>query len=293
MSDPTSAQQWNEVRTAFASSIMVDTALSSLAENLDGPEWPGANKVDCPADYIDLDYDDTVELLTSHGYPANSIEILITILQETLAFDDPFGDMVEHSESASAASNPILDNLKKLEIPEDFPIRFSSLSADTLEFCNLEKLETIGAFAVFAQGMSQSVIVGGDFRSLLNALSHVDETTIAKFLPFRPGQKGLHLVEALGATVDGMSSLQRQGIAARGAAVPLKVESRVEALVSYFKDDLAQIEARVADGVALSREVMSLQSPATEPLVVKLLEPHVAGAVPEKKSGWFGRLFGR
>ena len=29
-------KDWNEVRAAFASSIMVDTQISSLAQNLDG-----------------------------------------------------------------------------------------------------------------------------------------------------------------------------------------------------------------------------------------------------------------
>ncbi len=143
------ASQWNEIRTAFASSIMVDTALSSLAENLDGPEWPGRYKVDTPADYIDLDYADAVALLDANGYPDGTIDVLIVILQETLAFDDPFGEMVETSEAAAEQGNPILENLEKLRIPADFPIAFTALSADTKEFCQREELGTLGAFAVF------------------------------------------------------------------------------------------------------------------------------------------------
>ena len=55
----------------------------------------------------------------------------------------------------------------------------------------------IGAIqAMKAAGMDmKNVIVGGDFRKLLNALSHVDEGALAEVLPFRRGQKGLHLVE--------------------------------------------------------------------------------------------------
>eukprot|EP01035_Chromulina_nebulosa_P052927 gene52927-72240_t len=34
------AKDWDEVRAAFATSIMVDTAISSLAQNLDAPDWP-------------------------------------------------------------------------------------------------------------------------------------------------------------------------------------------------------------------------------------------------------------
>ena len=40
----------------------------------------------------------------------------------------------------------------------------TALEPGTLEFCKLERLTTLGEFAVFAQNMSQNVIVGGDFR---------------------------------------------------------------------------------------------------------------------------------
>ncbi len=273
---------------------MVDTALSSLAENLDGPEWPGQGKVDSPADYIDFDYDEAVTALDERGYPPGTIETLVTILQETLAFDDPFGDMVSHSDAAAAAENPLLDNMKKLGFPADFPIRFSFLSSGTLEFCELENLETLEAFAVFAQGMSQNVIVGGDFRSMLNALSHIDEATLAKFLPFRPGSKGLHLIEAVGGLVRGLKPIERDNISQRGAAPSATLEGEVAKRVKYFAADVAALEKSIAEGTPLSRSVMVLQEPAIEPIVAKLLEPHIAGAVPEKKkSGFFSRLFGR
>ena len=47
-------KDWDEVRSAFASSIMVNTALSSLAQNLDGPDWPVKGKDETPAKYVDL-----------------------------------------------------------------------------------------------------------------------------------------------------------------------------------------------------------------------------------------------
>ncbi len=89
-------------------------------------------------------------------------------------------------------------------MPENFPISLTALNADTVEFCKLEDLKTLGEFAVFAQGMSQNVIIGGDFRKFLNALSNLDEITLTEILPFRKGSKGLHLVEALGAGHPGL-----------------------------------------------------------------------------------------
>ena len=294
MSDPVAAKKWDEARTAFASSIMVDTALSSLAENLDGPEWPGQGKVDSPADYIDFDYEEAVTALAERGYPAGTIHALITILHETLAFDDPFGEMVEHSDAVAETTNPLLENMNKIGISPDFPIGLTSLSADTKEFCALEKLETLGAFAVFAQGMSQNVIVGGDFRSLLNALSHVDEQTLAKFLPYRPGVKGLHLVESVAALVRETKPLERNKLAQPGTAPGSVLAAKIAERVAYFAAEVLALEQGVTQGVPLTRAVMVVQDPALEPIVANLLASHVAGAIPEKKrAGWFSRIFGR
>lgn len=293
MSDSELSAQWDSVRTSFSTSIMVDTALSSLAENLDGPEWPGADKKDSPADYIDLSYEEAVELMNSRGYPEGTMAELVTILSETLAFDDPFGDMVEHSEAAAEAENPILENLQKLQIPEGYPIELSSLSSDAKEFCELEKLGTLAEFAVFAQGMSQNVIVGGDFKTLLNALSHVDEKAIAQFLPFRPGQKGLHFVEAIGGVAKGLRKLEREKIKS-GGDISIEITARVGKVAKYFEKDLAALQGRIAVGGDLAREVMVLQDPDSEVIAAQLIRPHMPSAPkPAKKSGWLGRLFGR
>lgn len=292
MSDPNLSAQWDEARTAFASSIMVDTALSSLAENLDGPEWPGTGKKDSPSDYIDLSYGEAVEMLALRGYPDGTIGELIAIFTETLAFDDPFGDMVEQSETAAETENPIIENLAKLEIPGDFPIRFTSLSKEAQEFCELEKLSSLSEFAVFAQGMSQNVIVGGDFKTLLNALSHVDEKSITQLLPFRAGHKGLHLVEAIGGLVRNLRDLEREKLTA-GEEPSIALIGKVAELTKHFSADLEALVARLKSGVELTREVMVLQDPANEPLVISLLEAYVPVAEQPKKTSWFGRLFGR
>jgi hypothetical protein len=271
------AKDWDEVRGAFASSIMVDTALSSLAQNLDAPDWPVKGKDETPAKYIDLSFEEVTELLQLKGQKPERLDQLVSILKETLAFDSPFGEMVTQTEAASARDNPLLKNLAKLGIPENFPIALTSLDAGTLEFCKLEKLATLAEFAVFAQGMSQSVIVGGDFRKLLNALSNVDEAVLAEVLPFRRGAKGLHLIEAV----------------AQAAKTP-DAAARVELATTWFRDELAAIEQELAAGGSLPRLFVSLGHPATEARAAELLKPHLRLPVAEKKkSGFFGRLFNK
>lgn len=274
------AQDWDEVRTAFSTSIMVDTALSSLAQNLDAADWPIRGKSETPASYIDLNFEEVVELLQLKGQKPERIDQLVGILKETLAFDSPFGEMVTQTEVSSARENPLLKNLVKLGIPENFPVTLSGLEAGTLEFCKLERLFTLGEFAVFAQGMSQNVIVGGDFKKLLNALSHVDEGALAEVLPFRRGAKGLHLVEAL-------AHATRTADAA----------ARAEVATTWFREELADIEKDVAAGGSLARHFVVLGDVEVEKGAAALLKPYLhpaAGRPVEgatKKSGLFGWLF--
>jgi len=265
-------KDWNEVRAAFAASLMVETSLNSLAQNLDGPEWPIKAKDETPAKYIDLGFAEMKEMLALKGMPDNA-DFLISILKDTLAFDAPFGDMVEQSQASAEKDNQMLKNMAKLGIPESFPIELTALDSGTVEFCAMEKLSTLGEFAVFAQGMAQNVIVGGDFKRLLNALSHIDEKTLAKLLPFRPGATGLHLLEAL----------------AQASRIPdpAAKDARVKRAFELFKDEHAAIERELAAGTPLARILMVLGNPAAEAAAGALLRPAKA------KGGFFGSLFSR
>ncbi|MBL9186478.1 MAG: hypothetical protein JNK23_03275 [Opitutaceae bacterium] len=274
------AKQWDDVRTAFSTSIMAETSLQSLAENLDLPAWPIKGPGQTPSTYIDLTFDELVETFAAKGQPPELVDNLILIIKETLAFDSPFADMVENAESASARENPLLKNMTKLGISENFPIALTVLDGDTLEFCKLEQLSTLGEFAVFAQGMSQNVIVGGDFKKLLNALSHVDEAMLAQVLPFRRGHRGLHLIEAVG-----QAARAKDG------------ETRVELATAWFSDDVATIEKDLAAGGTLERQFSAITNPEIARRAADLLRPHlrlpVAAQATPKRSGWFARLFGR
>ena len=286
------AKDWDEVRMGFHTSIMVDTSLNSLAQNLDAPDWPLHGKEETPAKYIDLGFEE-LQLVPGLAAHPERVDHLITILRETLAFDDPFGEMVDQSTALGDRENPLLKNLAKLEIPTSFPIEFSMVSADTKEFCQLEKITTLGEFANFAQSMPPHVIVGGDFRTLLNALAHVNEEALAAILPFRPGSKGLHLPEALGQLVESMPvgerlalfkrlggrlTAEEQEKAARLDRNELKqVESglreRAARVIDVFKTELDELTASLKEGGSLERYLVVLEDPVQEALAMELLEP--------------------
>lgn len=278
-----SEKDWDEVRTAFASSIMVDTPISSLAQNLDGPVWPVKSKDETPAKYIDLSYGEALELLALKGQTDDKLDLLISIMKETLAFDSPFGDMIEQSAAANERDNPLLKNMNRIGIPVKFPISLTSLSADTLEFCKLEDLKTLGEFAVFAQEMSQNVIIGGDFRRLLNALSNLDENTLSEILPYRKGTKGLHLVESL----------------AQATRTPDPMAKANEA-AEWFTDDFSLLKKDFSEEAAISRHVGVLNDVALEKKVMDLLRQLIkpgawasVEATPRKTGflGGFRRIF--
>jgi hypothetical protein len=273
-------KDWDDVRTSFASSIMVDTQISSLAQNLDGPVWPVKSKDETPSRYIDLSYGEALELLALKGQSADKLDLLISIMKETLAFDSPFGDMVDQTEAASVRDNPLLKNMARIGIAEDFPISLTALSPDTVEFCKLESLQTLGEFAVFAQGMSQNVIIGGDFRKLLNALSNLDEVTLMEILPFRRGTKGLHLVEALGQATRQTNPMPK----AKEAS-------------AWFADDFAQLKKDFSDGTGVARQLGVLNNVPLEKkvadLIRQMIKPGSGGSADAEtgKPGFFKRFF--
>ena len=290
------AAAWDKARAAFAKSIMVDTPLASLAADLDVPPWPVNQADETPAAYIYLPYAQAVGALASRGLPPAQLGQLITILTETAAFDEPFGDMMDLKSDPgdSDRDSPLHKNMARLELPADFPLALTGLSESTVELCRVEKVDTLGQFVTFASRLAQSVIVGGDFRELLNALAHKDEQTLARFLPFRPGAKGLHLLEALVLEARLLDASSRAAVSADPLAAPAAIRSRVSRLVAWFPAELDALRAASAAGAPTAQLVASVGDAALRPAVAGLLQPHLPPppAPPKPRSFW-SRLFGR
>lgn len=316
-------KDWNDVRTAFATSIMVDTSLNSLSQNLDGPPWPIKGKDETPSKYIDLTFAETLDLLALKGQPPERLDDLIAILRDTLAFDQPFGEMVEQVESATKQDSQLVKNLVRIEVPTDLPIAFLALSTDTRDFCRREKIGTIREFAAFSQNLAQNVIVGGEFRTILNALSHLDEKTLSGYLPLRAGAKGVHIPEALAQTVRAQPAPIQAALAKKAGAKlspteqallpqaePRLVETAEAALRQYatevlaspfYQASLEQLNREIVDGASLDRLMTPIGHAPTEKVVAHILAPLLKAkktiqdatlSAPAKK-GFFARLFSR
>jgi hypothetical protein len=313
--------EWDEIRKKFRHSIMAATPLTSLAQNLDTEEWPHSGEEEKPSKYIELSYEELLMMPEIAG-KAEKADHLIGILKETLAFDDPFGDMVSQVEETAAKDNPILKTLGRLNIPATYPMALANFSEGTRIVCASEGVKTIGEFANLGQQMSTRVVLGGDFRNALNALTHGDEEGMGLFLPFRKGSTGLHLAEAIGLISAGLPRPEQLGLAkaygaklspAEGAAARNLTKEQVEkieaglrktltAALDWFKDQRTDLEKHLQDGGTYERYFVVINDPAREAIAAKLTAGAVkvaakpaaaASSGEQKKGGLFSRLFGK
>ena len=257
LNPPTTAKDWDDVRTSFSSSIMVDTSISSLAQNLDGLEWPFKGNDEKASTYLDYTFGELRAEFEGRGNPG-AADLLIQILRETLSFDEPFGEMVKQTEVAKPRDNPMLKTLSRLQIPENFPLELMGFDSSTRDLGRLEQVETIGQFALFAQNVSQNVIVGGTFRELLNALAQVDEKALSRFVPLRNDDTGLHFFESV--------------VQATRSTDPT---AHLAAAMTWFSAEVAQWRRdAAADSTFVSRQLGTLNDAALQKLVANLLAPH-------------------
>jgi len=317
----TEQAEWEDIRLRFFNSLLVDTPIHSLIQNLEmGVSWPIEGPQEVPSKYIDFGWEEVNEVPGIAGHPER-LNLLITVLRETIAFDDPFGEMVTTVESATDRDNALERTLEALQIPKDCPLRFGALSEETLSFCEGEGVTTVGEFANFAERMAQNILVGGDFKAALNALVTQDELGVARYFPYRPQEKGVHLVEAIGLRVGQLSEEARHSLLKRysfkrpgfsyekarlGREDVLRLEQKLEAEVRemgrYFNTEIQAILVQVGVGICLDRRFVVLNDEEIEFIssallarVMKLGQEHAPTPrqVAPRSRGFFARLFRR
>jgi hypothetical protein len=294
----TTPEQWDELRLTFHRSLMVDTSLASLAQNIDGCVWSEDGADEKPAAYVDLTYQEVLARLRARGLPPALIDDLVDILRGTLSFDESFGAMVEIAGKAEARTDPVQRNLERLGIPPDFPVELCCFTPGTVQFCAREDLVKLIDFLMFSRGASRQVIVGGEFRDLLNAIVHIDEFTIARLLPFRMKTSGLYLVESVGLLVRPLGIEERVMLARNPAGAPEELKHQVARRVEYFHDQAEHMRGLLKGGMAMPRIVVSLDDLSLESAVAALLGQHISPArvteaVKPAKRSLLDRLFRR
>lgn len=309
-----SAKEWDRIRDRFRRSMMVKTEVYKLAQNID-VNWPLRGTDEIPLKYVPLSYD---ELMMTPGIAEKPerARLLADILVETMAFDDPFGEMAEHVDSSSKHDESAAKAMRELGIPAEFPIALCNVSQETREFCVNESLTTIGDFIDFTQNMAQSVVVGGDFRAFLNSFVHQDEEAIAHYIPMRIGRKGLFLTEALGQAVDRLGKEEylyfleayegepaaddRKGVRKlredEGNAAKRRIRQELSAVFEWFSEEADLLKDALAEGgTSVDRFFMPLENPNMEKIAKGFARLCLENdeESTKKKSGFFRRLFRR
>jgi hypothetical protein len=313
MPEKYSAEEWEHFRNRFFNSMLNDTQVAALGQNV-GVSWPFKGSDETPAKYIEFDFE---ELQSVPGLIGKKTRIkkLMDILRETLAFDDPFSDMVDIFEAESEKDDAFERILAKLEIPSLYPAALIHFSAETEELLKAEGVETLIQTIQFGQNLARNVVMGGDLKSFLNGLAHTDMASIVKHLPYRRNERNLHLAEAVGLIARDLEEpvqlelLSQAGVALtddeeairkRASQVALDAALktamlRFDALCVWFTDEAADLELICTTNGSVERYFMPIDEPRRERIAATLARAKF-GITESEGRGLLGKisgLFGR
>jgi len=302
-----SAEEWEYFRKRFFNSILNDTQLAALGQNV-GVSWPFKGSDETPAKYIEFDF---VELQSVPGLIGKKTRIkkLMDILRETLAFDDPFSEMVETVDAETAQDNAFERILAKLGIPNNYPASLIHFSTDTKELLKAEGIETLIQTIQFAQNLARTVVIGGDLKSFLNGLAHTDIVSIIKYLPYRHNERSLHLAEAVGLIArdldeavqlellsqagvyldeDEEEIIKCAGTVAFDAALKTALV-RFDALCIWFSEEAADLERICTTTGSVERYFMPMNEPRLERVAATLARAKFGNTETEGR-GLIGKI---
>jgi len=305
-----SVEEWNHIRKRFFNSILNETEIVKLGQNV-GISWPFKGSSETPAKYIELEFDELQSVPGLIG-KMSRIKTLMDILRETLAFDDPFGEMVDAVETESLEDHTFELILIKLEIPANYPADFIHFTEKTRELLRREDVNTLIECINFGQKAADKPEIGDDLKTFINCLAHYDEEGVAKRLPYRRGNRGLYFAEAIGLICEDLIKPAKLQLIQKGGAslndeesqiLSAADESTIEDSIKSALEQLAKVadwftaeasdlkEIYTAEG-SPERYFIMINEPERERIAVQLARLYY---LPEggNKSGFIGRLFGK
>ncbi|PXA04181.1 hypothetical protein DDZ13_09085 [Coraliomargarita sinensis] len=306
-----SAKEWDYIRKRFYNSILNETEIAKLGQNV-GISWPFKGKDETPAKYIDLEFEELQSVPGLVG-KMSRVKVLMDILRETLAFDDPFGDMVDTVENESQEDDTFNRILEKLEVPMDYPAEFLHFSKETEELLQSEDVKTLMECVHFGQNIARNAVMGGDLKSFLNSLAHKDEKAMSTHMPYRRGERGLHLAEAIGLICRSLNTstqlhlLQVGGVTLTGeeqqklaSSSKLDIEGSMKRALDklsrvgeWFSAEVPDLEQTFTTEGSPERYFISINDARIERMAVELARLKFAPEEEKKSSGFLGRIFGR
>jgi len=305
------ADDWEDIRKRFVNSSMMDAELSALGENA-GIDWRGPGSDTTPDELVVLSYDELLMHPTINGNP-NRLERLIDIFKETLAFDDPLGALIGAGDEEEDPAAEIMERAKKMGLNEEYPIELIPLSAPTRDFCEGEQISNLGQLLRMGSRLAGNIVIGGDFKDILNAVSSDNKPVLQRYLPIRAEINGFQLPEALGLLPSHTEEAVRLGLFRKFGGVLTskesgqagsvsevrqdealeKLETLTQQTLDYFTDHKDELDRAAREADALRQYLSVLKNEVKEKIAFALVWKHYQGQYPKSRVSFLGRLFGR
>ena len=306
-----SEAEWAYLRDRFADSVLKEVEIAKLGQNV-GLSWPFRGSDETPAKYVELGFDELASVPGLVGRRSR-VRRLMDILRETLAFDDPFSEMVDMVEAGQETDDTFEKVLRKLGVPLEFPVDRMHFSTETRALLRERGAKTV-IDAVHAGRTAEAEAegaAGNDLKRFVNSLAHEDGGSIGGFLPYRPGEMALHFIEKIGlvaADLDAAARLEllRQAgrtLTEKEAAIVEEAGSlHTEAALKAAIDEIKASEPWFPEGAKALVEAFSLETaperlfiamdkPDLEPVAVELGRAYAESVNPRKR-GLRGKFFG-
>ena len=300
---------WERLRERFAGSEMRDMELSILGQNA-GKSWPFKGSDETPAKYLEFDFEDLGSVPGLIG-KKRRVQILMDILTETLAFDDPFADMADKVEADGEHDVTYERVMVRFEIPEEYPARFMAFDAEGRALIKEQGCETLGEVVRFIADLPYDSTSAADLKSFLNLLGHKDELGIGRYIPYRRGKFGLHLAEAIGLIAANVpENLQLELLSQTGlelkpeeaaqleASSTLTLEGQLktaleqlDAISEWFADEAAGLQQLIEGGGSYERYFITINNSRTERIALALARIKF-GDPTKERTGLMAKLSG-
>lgn len=306
------SEAWDDLRARFSNAELKDIELSQLAKNV-GLSWPFRGEQETAARYLDLDLEALQQVPGLIG-KKRRIRTLMDILRETLAFDDPFAEMIGVVEAGEGCVGACEKSLLAYGIPNNYPAACTPQDAQTAEWVRANGIDELGRFVALGELRVQEGEASPELRECINALAQGSEPAIARYLPIRSGCQGLHLPEAVGLLVRVMdpavrAKLQQVGEAVTGAAgkraaaeagagIEADLEpafEKIHLLLSWFGTAFHELKAAFDPEGSPARYFITLNDPGLEQQAIGFCRLYLASLKADQTGliDRLGGLFGR
>ncbi|MGB0257369.1 MAG: hypothetical protein ACPGES_01840 [Coraliomargarita sp.] len=300
---------WERLRERFAGSEMRDMELNILGQNA-GKSWPFKGSDETPAKYLEFDFDDLGSVPGLIG-KKRRIQVLMDILTETLAFDDPFAEMADKVEADGEHDVTYERVIVRFEIPEAYPAEFMAFDSEARALIKNQGCQTLGEVVRYIVDLPFDSTGAEDLKTFLNLLGHKDELGIGRYIPYRRGKPGFHLAEAVGLIAANLpEQLQLELLSQTGmelkpdedakleAASTLTLEGQLktaleqlDAVAEWFTDEAAGLQQLIEEGGSYQRYFITINNSRTERIALALARIKF-GDPTQERTGLMAKLSG-